>query len=126
MMPEITFSPLAESDIQAALIWSAEHFGMAAQDRYFALISQAFRDLRQDPQRAGSNMVPDLGPEFGGGRRLYHLRHSRNHVTPVADRVKNPRHFIVYRVAGDSTLRIARLLHDRTDIPRHLLGEEND
>jgi toxin ParE1/3/4 len=125
-MREINFSPLAESDIDAALSWSAEHFGMAAQDRYFALISQAFRDLRQDPQRVGSITVPGVGAALTGDLRLYHLRHSRVHVTPATNRVKNPRHFVVYRVAGNGTLRIARLLHDSTDIPRRLIGSEND
>ncbi|ACK79983.1 MULTISPECIES: hypothetical protein [Acidithiobacillus] len=36
----------------------------------------------------------------------------------------NGRHFLVFRVAGDSLSDVLRVLHDSMDLPRHL-GQRN-
>jgi len=50
--------------------------------------------------------------------RLYHLRHSRRNVADAKDHVKHPRHFLIFRIKGE-TLEIGRLLHGSMDIEIH-------
>ena len=57
-------------------------------------------------------------PRLGEGVRIWHLRLSRDHVDLVSGRVKNPRHFLIYRVEGDLVV-IGRLLHDATEFGPH-------
>ena len=53
----------------------------------------------------------------------YHLWHSRN-LVPVADgRVKNPRHFLLYRTRSTGRVEIGRVLHDSMDF-EHQLPED--
>ena len=76
-------------------------FGPAARKRYEALIEQSIRDLVADPARPGVQIV--------GGRIHYHLRHSRNRV--AGGRVREPRHILVCKIAGD-TLIVLAVGHD--------------
>lgn len=55
--------------------------------------------------------------------RTYHLRHSRDHVDDTVGRVRRPRHFLLYRMRSDGDVEIARVLHDRMDLERHLPEE---
>ena len=105
----------ARRDIVDILRWSGEQFGAAAALRYDALIRQALCDLRTDPNRPGSRERPDL---MASGARTYHLFFSRDHVS--GDRVKQPRHFLLYRVRPDGVIEVARILHDSRDLERHL------
>jgi toxin ParE1/3/4 len=52
------------------------------------------------------------------GARTYHLSFSRSLTGRPG--VKKPRHFILYRSASTSFLEIARILHDSSDLNRHL------
>ena len=117
-MLRIRLAGPAERDIAALLAWSGEHFGEAGRRRYAALIEAALRDVAADPERPGSQMRPELGP----GRRIYHLRHSRER-TPDGS-VQSPRHFLVYRRAAADLVVVARILHDAMDIARHLSAED--
>lgn len=100
----------AIGDIADLLDWSDEHFGAEAQQRYEALVDQAIRDIAADPYRSLSKDRPELGE----GLRTWHLRNSRDHA--VGDKVKEPRHFLLYRVMGDE-VQIGRVPHARKDLP---------
>ena len=115
MLWHITIAPAAERDIESILAWTHEHFGERARLRYEALLSQAIADVADDPDRAGS----DLRPEIAADARTYHLWHSRNRVAPTG-RVKDPRHFPLYRTRSNGRLEIGRVLHDSMDLERHL------
>jgi toxin ParE1/3/4 len=101
-------------DIQSILAWSEDHFGAAAADRYAGLIRQAIHDVLENPVGPGANPRPDLAPNA----YVYHLRFSRDRISEQ-DRVKVPRHFVLYRYAGER-VEFARLLHDSRDLQRHL------
>jgi len=100
-------------DTQKAVEWSEDHFGEAAADRYAELIQQALRDLIDEPKRPGAKARPDLGLHA----YIYHLLFSRDRVS--GERVKTPRHFVVYRHVGD-TVEFARLLHDSRNLGLHV------
>src|SRR6185312_7487942 len=106
-------SPAARQDIADILLWSVEKFGDEAAARYRTLLIQAIRDIEVDPDRLGSKCRPELAK----GARTYHLACSRDNVD--GQRVKTPRHFILYR-SGLTGLEIARILHDSRGLRRHL------
>ena len=106
----------AERDLREILLWSETEFGDSAADRYEALIAQAFTDLVENPFRPGAKERQELLP----GIYTYHLVFSRERVS--ADRVKSPRHFLVYRVIVNH-IEILRVLHDSRDLVRHISRE---
>lgn len=118
-MPQCIVSPAAEQDIEAILFWTEEQFGQEARLRYEAILIQAIADLAEDATRPGSHNRPELA----ASARTYHVRHSRNNVTLPVGRVKNPRHFLLYRVRDDGRLEISRILHDSMDLEKHLPNE---
>jgi len=109
----IVLSPAAEQDIREILVWSLDKFGAAAADRYRALLIQTLRDLEADPLRPGSKTRPELVKSA----RTYHTALSRTNVE--GQRVKEPRHFILYRI-GSAGIEVGRILHDSRDLARHL------
>ena len=108
-------SPAVSADIEAILAWTHEHFGEAARLRYEALITQGILDLAEDPERVGCSKRPEIAESA----RTYHLWHSRNRVAQ-ADRVKAPRHFLLFRIGADGLIEIGRVLHESVDLARHL------
>lgn len=112
---ETGYLPDFRRDIQNALTWSEKPFGPAAADRNAALIRQTMRDLLENAVRRGAKMRPDLVP----GAYVYHLMSSRDRVS--GERVKSPRHFVLYRYTN-GRIEFARLLHDSRDLERHLPG----
>lgn len=107
-------SPQAEADLDEILEWSEEQFGHGAALRYAELVIQALRDLGSDPARPSARQRPEL-PQ---GVYTYHLASSRVRVQ-AADRVKTPRHFLLYRVAV-ARVEVLRILHDSRDLALHL------
>lgn len=105
----------AQTDIEACLEWSLSEFGHSAFQRYKRLIKAAILDVAHDPARHGSREIE----VFGGTYRLYHLRHSTASAGTPGARVKTPRHFLAFRVSGE-TVEIVRLLHDGMDIENRL------
>ncbi len=103
----------ARNDIKAALAWSAEHFGLAARQRYQKLLSVVLSEIAANPELTHSQEPPGLQP----GIRLYHLKHSRTRAPVGSQVVRKPRHFIAYKILGDDVL-IVRVLHVRMDITR--------
>jgi plasmid stabilization system protein ParE len=41
-------------------------------------------------------------------------------VEPASDRVRQPRHFLLYRTCDDGRVEIGRVLHERMDLAQHL------
>jgi toxin ParE1/3/4 len=118
-MPRCLIAPAAVEDIESILAWTHERFGERARLRYEALLIRAITDIANHPDRAGSSHRP----EIAASARTYHLAHSRKRVTGGAGRVKQPRHFILYRTRADGTVEIGRVLHDSFDLRRHLPQE---
>lgn len=110
----LQLAPDAETDVDDILEWSVEKFGAAVRDGYEELISAAIDALLADPKHPGTHERPELGR----GIRVVHLRSSRDHVPTGARRILSPRHFVVYRMAGD-VVQIVRILHDAMDPSRH-------
>jgi toxin ParE1/3/4 len=115
-MREYRLSPQAEKEIEAILEWTHEKFGEEARVRYEALLERAIRDVAEAPELAGSR----ARPEIAGAARTYHLRHSRDRVKKSVGRVKQPRHFLLYRICTDGKVEFGRVLHDGMDLERHL------
>ena len=98
--------------------WTVQEFGERAALRYDILIKQALKDIGVDPERPGSKERPEI---MVRGARTYHLEFSRNRVS--GSKVKEPRHFLLYRRRDDGVIEVARILHDGRDLQR-LLPEE--
>jgi toxin ParE1/3/4 len=109
----ITISAPAERDLRDIFLWSETEFGGVAADRYEVLIAQALADIAENPYRPGAKHRDDLL----AGIYTYHLVSSRNLVPE--DRVKSPRHFLIYRVLANR-IEILRVLHDSRDLDRHI------
>ena len=110
-----TLSPAARRDVRSILEWSKDKFGLEAAARYRALLIQVLRDETEEPERIGSKERPDI---LAPGVRTYHFMFSRDHVQ--GERVKAPRHFVLYRHRSGGEVEIARILHDSRDLARHL------
>ena len=115
-MPKYVLSSAAETDIEGILAWTEEHFGESARLRYEALLVQAIIDVGSDPHRAGCQ----ARPEIARSASTYHLFFSRNNVHSAVGRVKRPRHFLLFRMADQGCVEIARVLHDSMELARHL------
>lgn len=76
------------------------------------------KDIGENPERPGSKERSEIMVE---GARTYHLAFSRSRVS--GPRVKEPRHFLLYRPRGQDVIEVARILHDGRDLQRHLPGE---
>jgi toxin ParE1/3/4 len=112
----VVLSPAARQDIRDLLLWSLDRFGADSAERYRKLLIQALRDLEADPMRTGSRTYPELHKDA----RIYFLASSRTSVG--GQRVKAPRHFILYRIRPGG-LEVGRILHDSRDLSRHLPAE---
>jgi toxin ParE1/3/4 len=56
--------------------------------------------------------------------RSYHLWFSRERARDAGGFVRRPRHFLVYRVRGEMTIEVIRVLHDARELERHAPGEQ--
>jgi plasmid stabilization system protein ParE len=110
----LRLSRRARRDLGAIIRRSEQRFGLDAAERYRNLITQSLRDIRANPLLLGSTARPDL---MRADARVYHLRHSRDHVSGA--KVGNPRHLILYRPEG-AELIVARFLFDGSDLQRHI------
>jgi toxin ParE1/3/4 len=73
---EVQITGPAALDIAEILGWSVQEFGNAAGQRYQALLTQALRDLGENPLRPGVKARIGLLP----GAYTYHLASSRDRV----------------------------------------------
>lgn len=102
----------ADRDFLRIMDWSAEQFGYAAADRYEVLIRRALTDIGENPFRPGARQRPELQK----GIYAYHLGSSRERVS--GERVKTPRHFMLYRIVS-LRVEVLRILHDSRDLAQH-------
>src|SRR5437762_2953873 len=105
-MPRCVIAPAAVEDIESLLAWTHEHFGEKARLRYEALLLRGMLDIANQPDLPGSSRRP----EIAASARTYHLAHSRKRVTGAVGRVKQPRHFILYRTRADGAVEVGRVL----------------
>ena len=112
---EVRLTGPAKLDLSGLMEWTVQEFGERAALRYDALIKQALKDIGADSERPGSKERPEI---MVRGARIYHPEYSRNRVR--GSKVKEPRHFLVYRRRDDGVIEVARILHDSRDLQRHL------
>ena len=115
VLARIRLALAASQDVRKILKWTEEKFGKRAQERYRELLLQALRDIEAYPERPGSKEWPDI---LAIGTRTYHLSFSRSRTKGQA--VKEPRHFILYRLRKDGGIEVGRILHDGRDLQLHL------
>ena len=111
----LILAPAARQDIRDVLRSSERKFGKPAAARYRALLKQAVRDIGSDPELTGSKERPEIMID---GAKTYHISLSRNRVR--GSTVREPRHFLLYRVREEGGIEVARILHDCMDLARHL------
>jgi toxin ParE1/3/4 len=112
-MADFKLSQAAEDDFAQIMRTSLRDFGHPASIRYKNLMSEAIRQVAQNPARLGSRA-------FEQGVRLYHLRHAAKDASVDGEVVRKPRHFIVYRMSEAGVLEIVRILYDAMDFEHHL------
>jgi toxin ParE1/3/4 len=95
----------AEAQLAHILTNSLQGWGNAGRDRYAALVIAAMQDVADQPDRMGSRQIE-------GALRIYHIRHSRRRPPDPADRVRRPRHIVVYETAIDGVVDILGLFYD--------------
>jgi toxin ParE1/3/4 len=102
----------AEDDIDRILLQSARRWGIDAARRYDLLIRAVFNVVGDDPALPGHQAVAKVA-----GVRVYPFRLGRRLVDPE-QRVGQPRHVVVYRVAADGVVEIVGIAHDRMLLAR--------
>jgi toxin ParE1/3/4 len=102
----------AEDRIDAVLLESARRWGIDSAARYHRLILAAMAAVGDSPALPGSREVPKVA-----GVRALHLRWARRLVA-LEQRVGEPVHLVIYRVAPDGVVEIPSLVHDRTLLAR--------
>ena len=113
---EVIIAPKARSDIASILAWTEENFGPRTLKVYGNLIATAIEQIADNPERAGSSQRPDIGEHC----RTYHLYFSRKCAGRAGDRIRKPRHFLLYRVTESNIVEIGRVLHDSMDLQANL------
>jgi len=102
----------AEQQIEDILFKSARRFGMTAAVRYGLLINTVMVVLG-DPLLVGSDAISGAR-----GIGIYPLRLGRDLVQPAEQRVRRPRHLVVYRLGPDRVTEILGFAHDRMLLSR--------
>lgn len=105
-MRELVLHPVARADVQSVLARTLSEYGVRQYDRYERLLEDALVTITERPDR-GHPCAPPL-------ENLLRFRIER--------RGRRARHFLLYRVKGDST-EVLRFLDDAVDVPRHVIDE---
>jgi toxin ParE1/3/4 len=116
---EVIIAPKARGDIASILAWTKENFGPQTFKRYGKLIQTAIEEVAANPDLAGSVQRPEIAEHC----RTYHLFLSRKRAGGRGDRIRNPRHFLLYRVPESNVVEIGRVLHDSMELAQHLPEE---
>ena len=103
----------AEDQVDRILLESAREWGVEGAARYHRLMLAVWAALGRDPELRGTRRVARL-PEV----KAYPLRLGRALVAPPTERVRNPRHIVVYRVSADGVVEVLGLVHDRMLLAR--------
>jgi toxin ParE1/3/4 len=113
---EVIIAPQARSDIASILAWTEENFGPQTLRRYSKLIATAIEQVAENPECAGSCSRPEIADRC----QTYHLFFSRKAAGRAGDRVRHPRHFLLYRLTESGEVEIGRVLHDSMEMMEHL------
>jgi len=110
-------SARARRDLDKTLRYSFDKHGRDAAGRYQLLLTTAMEDVGRQPLLNGSRPV-----RARPGVRSYYIAHSRLHL-PREQRVVNPVHQLVYRLAADDVVEILAVIGDsyppaRVPLPR--------
>jgi toxin ParE1/3/4 len=116
---EVIVAPKARGDIASILAWTEKHFGPLTFKCYAKLIGTAIEQIAENPERTGSNPRPEIGENC----RTYHLYFSRKSAGLAGDRIRQPRHLLLYRVIGPNIVEVGRVLHDSMDFQANLPDE---
>ena len=116
---EVVVSPQARRDIAGILAWTEETFGPQTLRRYARLMATAIEQVASNPEIAGSRPRPEIAHRC----RTYHLFFSRKSAGRAGDRIRRPRHFLLYRVTDSGQVEIGRVLHDSMELKGHLPKE---
>jgi toxin ParE1/3/4 len=103
---DVQLGSQSEKDIVGILRQTARNFGLAQAAAYKITLLAAIDELHEGPLVAGS-IAHD---EIRSGLRFLH----------IARKWRAGRHIIVYRPVDGQIIRILRILHDASDIVRHL------
>ncbi len=113
-MLKLQYTESAESDIVKLSQVGFDAHGQVAVIRYNKLVYYTVEKLRENPEEIGTK-------ESIMGVKMFHLRHFRKEVTYEGLAVKNPSHFICFRVIKGEILEVVRVLREEMDFPRHLI-----
>jgi toxin ParE1/3/4 len=113
---KVIVAPKARDDILCILAWTHEDVGPQSLKRYQKLIQTAIEEIAANPELVGSVQRPEIAEHC----RTYHLFHARKKAGGRGDRVRDPRHFLLYRVTGKNVVEIGRVLHDSMELEQHL------
>ena len=116
---EVIVAPKARGDIASILAWTEENFGPLTLKRYAKLIATAIEQIAENPERDGSSQRPEIAANC----RTYHLYFSRKSAGLRGDRIRQPRHLLLYRATGPNALEIGRVLHESMDFQANLPEE---
>src|ERR1700686_1142938 len=116
---ELIIAPTARRDIASILAWTQENFGPHTLKRYAKLIQTAIEEVAANPALPGSAQRPEIAANC----RTYHLIHSRKKAGGRGNRIRKPRHFLLYRVSESDAVEIGRVLHESMELEQHLPEE---
>lgn len=116
---EVIIAPKARSDITSILAWTEDNFGPRTSKYYPKLIATAIEQIAENPERAGSSQRPEIASHC----RTYHLYFSCKTAGRAGARIRQPRHFLLYRVTESNIVEIGRVLHDSMDLQANLPEE---
>jgi len=108
----IRLGAAAELDFANILKWTTETFGARQSRVYRDTLLHAIGKLTEGPDVAGSKARDEIMPSL---RTLHVAQHGRRGS-----------HFLMYRAATGRTIEIARILHDRMDLRRHVPSGPNE
>jgi len=114
-MLKIQYTESAKADITSLSKVGLETHGISAVVRYNLLIRFTVDQLCKDPNQIGAKEVSKKS-----GVKIFHLRHYSKHVVHEGLKVKNPSHYVCYRVIQGDTLEIVRILREEMDLDSHL------
>jgi toxin ParE1/3/4 len=103
---QLRLGAAAELDFANIIKWTTENFGARQARIYRETLLHAIGELAGGPDVAGSKARDEIMP----GIRTLH----------IARQGRRGRHFLLYRVVGQHTIEIGRILHDQMDLRQHV------
>ena len=100
----------AKHDLAQIHAYTSEAWGVAASNRYTALIEFALKNLTEDPKRFATF---DAG-NIRFGLRAYPLRLIRQKSAQV--KIARPKHVIYFQIINPPLIEILRILHERMEV----------